>query len=263
MLQNKKILISIIVGVIVIIAIIGAVIIIAEREEISNNVVIEKENEVDLEKLEMDFRNSFSQMEYTENKEEGAVYVVYQLEQKEENMYDVNVKLPQISAETEVTKEINNKIVNTYGKKLLDILQGSEEYTLYNVEYVTYINENILSLVIKGTLKEGSNPQRVTLETYNYDMEKDEIVNLEEMLELKQIEKSDLQAKIVETIRQKNVNAEVVAKQGYNIYVRDIRSDEYLIENITTYFLGDDGYLYIVFAYGNINFTETMDIIIL
>lgn len=83
------------------------------------------------------------------------------------------------------------------------------------------------------------------------------------MLELKGLKKADIQSKIVTKMREKNVNAEAMANQGYNVYVRDIRSEEYLIENIKTYFLGEEGNLYIVFAYGNTNYTETMDVIVL
>lgn len=158
---------------------------------------------------------------------------------------------------------INSEIINTYGTKLIDIVYNWKEYTLYNVDYIAYVNNNILSIVIKSTIKEGNNPQRVTIQTYNYNLENDKQVSLEEMLELKGLKKADIQSKIVTQMREKNVNAEAMANQGYNVYVRDIRSEEYLIENITTYFLGEEGHLYIVFAYGNTNYTETMDVIIL
>lgn len=158
---------------------------------------------------------------------------------------------------------INSEIINTYGTKLIDIVYNWKEYTLYNVDYISYVNNNILSIVIKSTIKEGSNPQRVTIQTYNYSLENDKQVSLEEMLSLKGLKRADIQSKIITQMREKNTNAEAMASQGYNVYVRDIRSEEYLIENIKTYFLGEEGHLYIIFAYGNTNYTETMDIIIL
>lgn len=142
-------------------------------------------------------------------------------------------------------------------------MNNGKEYTVYNVDYIWHINGDILSIVIKGTIKEGTNPQRITMQTYNYNLATDEEVGLEEMLNVQNLKKTDIQSKIIKTMREKNVNAETMAEQGYNVYVRDIRSDEYLIENIKTYFLGEAGHVYIIFAYGNTNFTETMDVIIL
>ena len=49
---------------------------------------------------------------------------------------------------------------------------------------------------------------------------------------------------------------------GYNeIYVRDLTSDIYSVDNAGAYFLGPNGNLYIVYAYGNSEFTSEMDIV--
>jgi len=146
---------------------------------------------------------------------------------------------------------------------LLDLVENEREYTIYNVNFLSFTNGNILSVVIKAVLKEGNTPQRTMIQTYNYDIDNDKIITLDEILKDKNIDKVNVQNKIIETVREKNVNTSILAKQGYNIYVRDIRSDEYLIENIKTFFVGEDGHIFIVFAYGNQNFTETMDILVL
>ena len=40
-----------------------------------------------------------------------------------------------------------------------------------------------------------------------------------------------------------------------------INSDIYNIENIETFFFGEDGSLYVLFPYGNNKFTSEMDIV--
>ena len=40
------------------------------------------------------------------------------------------------------------------------------------------------------------------------------------------------------------------------------RKDEFKIENATEYFLGKNGYLYVIYAYGNDDFTSELDVII-
>ena len=45
-------------------------------------------------------------------------------------------------------------------------------------------------------------------------------------------------------------------------YQRDIGNNQYLLENIDTYFIDQNDYLYIVFAYGNQNYTSEMDLVI-
>lgn len=261
MLKNKKILIITLISIMVIMIITIGIILIVNKNDTNNKQENNIENEVNIDELESNFRNAFYNIEYSQ-KEEDTVMLAYKLEKNKEKQYSVNVNLPKINIDTKEAETINNEIIITYCTKLLDILTNSQSYTIYNIDYITYINENILSIIIKSTLKEGSNPQRLIIQTYNYDMENNKQISFEEILNLKNIESADIQSKIIKTIREKNEKTETVSNQGYNIYVRDIRSDEYLIENIKTYFLGQDGHLYIIFAYGNTSFTETMDVII-
>lgn len=261
MLKNKKTLLIIVISFIVIVAVIISIILI-KKNTASNTETTKEEQGLTVEELENNFKNAFYNIEYKEN-EESLITTVYQLNKSEENKYNVNVNFPKINLSTEIAQKINDEIINTYGVKLLDILKNNKEYTLYNVDYVSYTNDNTLSVVIKSTLKEGSNPQRVMLQTFNYDLDNNKELTLEDILELKQIEKNSVQSKIIETVRQKNTNATDYAEQGYNIFVRDIRSDEYLIQNIKTYFIGEKGHVFIVFPYGNNNYTATMDIIVL
>lgn len=260
MIQNKKVLIILMsIILLAIIAVVVTIVLINNNKNNYNNQNIE-ENITEKENIEEDFKKAFNIVEYSQE-ENASVIQVYELKEINENKYNVNVHLPKINSETNITQNINDEIVTNFGGKLLDIINNSTSYTLYNVDYITYVNNNILSIVIKSILKEGSNPQRTIVQTYNYDLENDKEISLEDMLKLKEIGKADIQSKIIKTIRERNENSKAVADQGYNIYVRDIRSEEYLVDNIKTYYLGEDGALYIVFAYGNTNFTETIDII--
>lgn len=257
MLKNKKTIIIIFSMIIFIIfLIIGGICLNRKNKEKSGS-NIATENQVN-----DNFTKMFSNIEYLEDGDQ-IVKLTYDLKKSEQGKYNINVNLPKIDIDTQIVNDINEDILNTFGTKLVDIVKNNTTNTIYNVDYVTFINNNILSLVIKCTLKEGNNPQRAIVKTYNYDIYNDKMVTLDEILELKKIDKNNLQTRIINEVREKNENASTLAEQGYNIYVRDIRSDEYLIKNINTYYLGQDGNLYIIFAYGNNHFTETMDIIII
>lgn len=56
-----------------------------------------------------------------------------------------------------MASEFNATTQSIFANKAGNVLSNSQSYTIYDVEYVGYLNENILSLVIKSTLKEGNN----------------------------------------------------------------------------------------------------------
>lgn len=49
---------------------------------------------------------------------------------------------------------------------------------------------------------------------------------------------------------------------GYNVFLRDLSSDIYETSNTTNFILGADNYLYVIYPYGNSNFTDAMDVIV-
>ena len=57
--------------------------------------------------------------------------------------------------------------------------------------------------------------------------------------------------------------SEELEKLGYTMYKRDYTSDMYSINNVTEYFMGKDNALYIIYAYGNENNTNEMDVVIM
>ena len=258
MKKGKKILIILLIIFLVILILVSIGLFLYNKKQ--ND--IEKQKQEAILNAEENFKNLFLNLEYTENKNE-AITLAYEMEKSEVNKYEVDVNVPMINIESDTAKTVNDEINNLFGKKLLDVVKNSTVYTKYTVDYIAYTNNNIMSLIIKATLKEGSNPQRLIVQTYNYNLEDNTIISLQQYMELNNIDKNSVQSQIINYIRQRSENTNTELAQEYNIFVRDVRSEEYLIENIKNYYIGQDGNLYIVFAYGNNNFTETADIVII
>ena len=49
----------------------------------------------------------------------------------------------------------------------------------------------------------------------------------------------------------------------YSVYKRNSSDSMYNVDNITEFFLGEDDVLYVIFAYGNQNQTNEMDIVVM
>ena len=135
--------------------------------------------------------------------------------------------------------------------------------TIYSIDYVGYVNGDILSLIIRSTLKEGENAQRVIVQTYNYNLVTGEKVTLNDLITRKSLNKDDVEAKIKSVIQEADTQAKAIENMGYNnIFSRDINNNMYKVDNSGTFFLGENNKLYIVYAYGNNNFTSEMDIVL-
>ena len=61
---------------------------------------------------------------------------------------------------------------------------------------MAYLNETILSLVIRTSLKEENNAQKVEIKTYNYDIKTGEELSLNDVLETMGIDKRQVNKKI-------------------------------------------------------------------
>lgn len=238
---NIKIPIIIILIVIVVIIIASIILIKVNKENKRENT--EKSNEL---------------LANANREEEEMVYLAYNIKETNTGKYDLDIKIPLLKIETDVTKKINSKIINFFGNKLKKIMNG-EEYATYAVNYEAYNNNNIVSLIITAELKEGNTPKRKIIQTYNYDIQNDKLLNLEEIINIKNLDKTNIQNEILKNIETKNIQLEELKEQGYNVYIRNINSEEYVLENITTYFIGGDGKSHIIFAYGNNNYTTEVD----
>lgn len=196
------------------------------------------------------------------NELKDIVYSAYDIQKQEEN-YEVNIHLPVVNIKGDVPTEFNKTTQSIFVNKASEILNNKyTEKVIYSVDYIAYINDNILSLVIKSTLKQGNNPQRVIVQTYNYNLETGEKVQLADVLTKKNIVQTDCQNKINEIVAKAQEEAQVLLQSGYTVYNRNLSDSIYQISNISTFFLGKNQELYIIFAYGNQNYTSEMDVVL-
>ena len=179
---------------------------------------------------------------------------------EEKDNYNLDVSIPIINIDNEIIKEYNEQIEDTYKQKVDEIKTSSGD--IYNVRYKCYIQDNILSLVIYSESKEKTSNQKIMIETFNYNLVENREVNLEDILNLKNIKVSDANSKIKSEIKEIQEKNDSLTELGYNMYKRDINSDIYEVPNIEQYFLGEDGNVYVVFAYGNYDQTSEMDVVI-
>lgn len=192
----------------------------------------------------------------------GIVYSAYDI-QKQEGNYELDVHLPVININDSVATDFNKMTQSIFANKASEILNNKyTEKVIYSVDYISYVNDNILSLVIKSTLKQGNNPQRVIVQAYNYNLETGEKVQLVDVLAKRNIIQSDCQNKIHEIVTKAQEEAQVLVQSGYTVYNRNLSDSMYQISNISTFFLGKNKELYIIFAYGNQNFTSEMDVVL-
>lgn len=192
----------------------------------------------------------------------GIVYSAYDI-QKQEGNYELDVHLPVININDSVATDFNKMTQSIFANKASEILNNKyTEKVIYSVDYISYVNDNILSLVIKSTLKQGNNPQRVIIQAYNYNLETGEKVQLVDVLAKRNIIQSDCQNKIHEIVTKAQEEAQVLVQSGYTVYNRNLSDSMYQISNISTFFLGKNEELYIIFAYGNQNFTSEMDVVL-
>lgn len=197
------------------------------------------------------------------NEDEEIVYLGYKNNEIKANDYELKVNIPYINIKDEVVDEFNKQIKEIFETKAKNVLNSQNNNVIYTVDYSAYVTNNILSLVVRSTLKEGANPQRDIVQTYNYDLANHEKCTIDNMLELKEITKKEAGQKIKEEIKTVQERVDELAKLGYTIYPRDYTSDIYNINNVTEYFMGENNALYIVYAYGNDNHTSEMDIVVM
>lgn len=205
--------------------------------------------------------NAYKITKINESKE--IVDLGYQNNENKVNDYDLNVNIPYINIKNEKIDEINKQIKDTFEQKAKNVLNTKNNNVIYTVDYSAYVSNNILSLVVRSTLKEGANPQRDIVQTYNYDLVNHQKCTIDSMLELKGITKKEATQKIKDEIKTVQERVNELAKLGYTVYPRDYTSDTYSINNVTEYFLGENNTLYIIYAYGNENHTSEMDIVVM
>ena len=274
--ENKKLKIFyILIIVVCIVAIILAIVLqkVQDEKNQGNNSTLPGVIEEQTDKYKEEINNIFeNKVNYLENnsykisklkEDKEIVYLGYQNNESKINDFELDVNIPYINIESDIIEEFNSQIKEVFEQKAKNILNTQNNNTIYTVDYSAYISNNILSLVVRSTLKEGSNPQRDIVQTYNYDLTNQKKYTIDSMLELKGISKKEASQKIKDEIKTVQERVDELIKLGYDVYIRDYTSDTYSINNVTEYFLGEDNALYIIFAYGNENHTSEMDIIIM
>ena len=232
---------------------------------------MEEENKNLAEKFKTQFENRLDYQNSGVNtlgvtKKDGSkdiIYTVVETKRVVENRYDIDLKVPIINISNNTSVEqFNKKIQSLFVDKANDIMKNATQNTIYSIDYMAYVNTNILSLVIRSTLKEGNNPQRVIIQTYNYNLSTNEEISLNQILEIKGLNKANVENTIMAQVKLANEEAEVLKHLGYNVYTRDLNSNIYKLENTDNYILGPNNKLYLVYPYGNANFTDEMDVIV-
>ena len=194
------------------------------------------------------------------NTSQNIVYTYNKVENQDENYYDVNVKIPALNIDNNVVKEINKDIIEQFDKKAKDIMTKLDGYTIYHVDYVAYVNNDIVSIVIREKEKVDSKAETINITTYNYNMSNKSKINLEDLIKLKKTDKETVQETIISSIDATADKNNEIAKE-YGGLVRNSEDKMYKVENTNDYFLTDDGYVYIIYDYVDKN-TNEIDIVI-
>ncbi len=280
-MEKRKVMYIVIIIVCIIAIILGVYYQIFADKVVTENMMSEPENIVEdnnadnpedlLKEFNNLFNNTFNKQGYdTSNikrfqslESEDIVYKAYDVKQEVDGKYSLDIKLPAFNIDNqEVPAGYNSKTQSIFANKVTSIVTGANQYTIYNIDYVAYINDGILSLTIKSTLKEGNNPQRNIVLSYNYNIETGESVTLDEVLEKYNISKNEVNKKINTQVKEASKQAEKISEAtGQNMYKRDLTNAMYLTENVNNFLVGKNGEIYIIYAYGNNSLTSEIDII--
>ena len=190
--------------------------------------------------------------------------IVYTNDEKIEtnNNYEINVVLPYINIKNSKIQRWNEEIVNTFEAKAKQILENEDITTIYSTKYTANIENNILSVMIYADLKENTSSQRVLIQTYNFNLETNKELTLQDVLKIYGLDSKQVQNKIDDDIKKENKKAQELIDLGYNVFTRDLQDDMYKIENSTEFFVKNKN-LYIIYAYGNDSNTSEYDIIVI
>lgn len=193
---------------------------------------------------------------------QDLVYTYYTKEENKENSYDLNLNIPYINIDDEVVAAYNEEIKTTYEEKAESTLQTENENIIYSLQYEATIENDILSLIIRANLKEGTSAQRLIIQTFNYDLRNHKEVTLEEIINQKQLNVDEVQNKIEQEIDAEYQRVETLRSLGYGVFERNPEDEMYKIENSEEFFV-KNGKIYIIYAYGNENITSEMDLVII
>ena len=272
-INKKRLTIYIVVLIICIIAITIVIGVQILGNDVINNLFginkLVKRTEQEEAKLKVNFENIFNN-ELDNNKNyqtqkidnnKDIVYTNYSKEDKTDK-YEVNVNLPYINIKNKSVQNFNNEIENTFQAKSEEIIKNADKKVIYTVKYKANIENDILSLIIYSDLKQDLSAQRIIIQTFNYNLEDNKEISLDDMLKIYDLNKNEVQNKIDKDIKAEQKKSEDLIGLGYNVFSRDLKSEIYKVENIKEYFIYNNN-IYIIFAYGNDKITSEMDLVII
>lgn len=196
------------------------------------------------------------------NNDKDYVYTALEATNTSENNYSLNVHIPEINIKNDVITEINTDIAKRYKQEVSNVLNSKGKNTIYSIEYEAHVENNILFLTIRSNLKQSNSAQKLMIYTYNYDLKEQKSHTLDELIQILNYDKTEIQNLINSEIKSQEENANSLKELGYSIYLRDSSSDIYKVEN-SDYFFIKDGRLYIIYPYGNESVTSEMDLVII
>ena len=83
------------------------------------------------------------------------------------------------------------------------------------------------------------------------------------MVKIKGIDISSTQKIINDEISKKSNEIKELEKVGYSVYTRNPNSNIYKIEKSDFYILGKENKIYVIYPYGNANYTSETDVILI
>ena len=214
------------------------------------------------------FTNEYFDFDYDESnipKIDETKPIVYSeidgFSRQEDGKFDIKATIPSINISGETARKFNETTNNLFIKKLNDVMTEATVYTICDVSYTAYVNNDVLSVAIMASIKEGDSAQRLIVQTYNYNLKEDKEVTISDILKDRGLDSSKVTDKIKSVVKKAADDARVMQSTGYNVYERNLNSDMYDATVANTFIQGPNGELYIIYAYGNQAFTSEMDVI--
>ena len=183
-------------------------------------------------------QNEVTEQQITKIDEEKEI--VYSVFDKEYDYFDekTQVEIPAFNINTEEIKELNSKIEEEYQ----EVAEANEEFGATEVTYEYYVNDDIVSLVIKKAHLESS---IYNYAVYNVNQKTGEILDKEGILTAKNITKSEYEEKIAKQISTKFDENTAALKEmgGYEELKEKNNSKENCSLENTEVYLGNNGKL--------------------
>ena len=170
--------------------------------------------------------------------------------------------MPYINIKNSIVQNFNKEISDVFEKKSEEVLKTTDKSIIYTVKYTANIENDILSLIIYSDLKQDLSAQRTIIQTFNFNLETNKELTLDDIIKIYDLNKDEVQNKINKDIQAEQKKSEDLIELGYNVFSRDINSDIYRLDNVKEYFIYN-GNIYIIFAYGNDKMTSEMDLVII